>query len=80
MEYFQILVHGGTPEELAKRILDNEKRGFKVARYFNRETERVMNSANPSYLDSEGVNKRYRVSMVNRKYGAVMRRQNRDAR
>ena len=77
-KYFQITVHARSPEELAARVADNELRGFVVARYYNQESERAHNT-NTKYKTVDGIYKRTRVNSVYKRYGAVMRRENRDA-
>ena len=77
-KYFQITVHGRSPEELAARVADNELRGFVVARYYNQESESSRNT-NSKYKSANGIYKRTRVNSVYKRYGAVMRRDNRDA-
>lgn len=75
MSYFEIKVQSGSKSELDKRVADNRKRGFEVARYYEYETEgRCLE--NSKYKDSDGVMHRYRVHEASKIYGAVMRKCN----
>ena len=75
-DYFEIRVRARSPEELKKRVADNELRGFVVARFFEYEDEssRVIST---KYRTPEGTSRRLKVNSVYRNYGAVMRRPNR---
>lgn len=77
MDYFEIKLQSSCEDELKKRVADNKKRGFWVARYYEYEIEGSRTS-NTKYKSAAGVHKRLKVSSVQRVYGAVMRRKNRD--
>lgn len=75
--YFEIKVQAKSPEELAKRVADNESRGFVVARYYEY-TKDGIGLSSSKYKNPDGSYARYRYSEVHKHYGAVMRRENRD--
>lgn len=77
MTYFEIKVHAQSKEELEKRVVDNEKRGFEVARYYEFESERTY-ATNTKYVTADGSLTRARIGSVNKTYGAVMRRKQLD--
>lgn len=76
MSYFEIKVQARSPEELAKRVADNELRGFEVARYYEY-AKGGSGLSNSKYRRADGTYTRYRYSEVHKHYGAVMRRENR---
>ena len=78
MSYFEIRVQAKSEEELAKRVADNELRGFKVARYYEYENEGNYTETT-KYKTPDGINRRLKVNSVHKSYGAVMRRENRVA-
>lgn len=75
--YFEIKIQARSPEELAKRVADNELRGFVVARYYDY-TKDGTGLSSSKYRRSDGSYSRYKYSEVHKHYGAVMRRDNRD--
>lgn len=70
---FTFLVHAKSSEELAKRVADNESRGFEVVRYFETETE-SRGTTGGNYVDAAGKTRRYSTSSCYKKFGAVMRK------
>lgn len=78
MKYFEIRVQAGSREELAKRVADNELRGFEVAWYYEYEKESGSYTSNNKYRTADGKSRRMRVGSYSKHYGAVMRRKNRD--
>lgn len=75
MSYFEIKIQAKSEEELAKRVADNELRGFKVARYYDYENKGTY-TEKTKYKTSDGINKRLQFNSVHKNYGAVMRRCN----
>lgn len=71
-KYFQFTMQATTPEELQKRIADNESRGFEVVRYYERDKEwRQRGTSN--FVDASGITRRNVVSSGYKIYGVVMR-------
>jgi len=74
-KYFPITINASSLEELAARIADNELRGFELVKSAMSESD-MGYATNSSYVDSEGVIRRYKIDSATRKYQAVMRREN----
>jgi len=75
-KYFYTTLNSKSQKELDARIADNELRGFELVRSAAIEDSTGF-ATNSSYVDPEGVRRRYRVDSVTRKYQALMRRENR---
>jgi len=74
-KYFYVPVNASSEKELNARIADNELRGFELVRSAEIESSHGVGT-NTSYVDVDGVTRRYRLDAVTRKYQALMRRDN----
>lgn len=75
MPYFNIIINAKSPEELARRIADNELRGFEVVKYYEKEREfRELMSTN--YIGPDGKCRRQMQSTSHKSHMVVMRRAN----
>ena len=75
MTYFETRVQSQSKEELERRVRDNKKRGFQVARYYEIKREGRY-ATNSKYRTADGGTTRIRGSTEHVTYGAVMRRVN----
>lgn len=74
-KYFTIEINAQSPEELARRIADNESRGFELVASKEVEHENGY-ASNSSYVGTDGVRRRYKVGSRYCKHRAIMRRVN----
>lgn len=74
-KYFSFTINAKSEEELAARISDNESRGFELVATKEIECDGAY-AENSSYIDADGVRRRYKVSATHRSYSALMRREN----
>jgi len=75
MTYFTIPINAGSEGELARRIADNEAKGFELVRTFEREKEH-KSWGNHGYRVGGEAAFKYEGSDSSVVYGAVMRRSN----
>lgn len=74
-KYFTTEINAQSPEELARRIADNESRGFELVASKEIESENGY-ASNSSYVGTDGVRRRYKVGSRYCKHRAIMRRVN----